>query len=81
MSIKFSCGCWGEEGDEGTFVMLATEECDAIDGFYPTVAYHHVCKYCAEEWKTWPDYLPDKEAVNAFWRSKGKDFECMLEDD
>lgn len=51
------------DGEE--LVLVGEWGCDAIDGFYPSVAYRFPCEACAADMKTWDEYLPDDAAAEA----------------
>lgn len=64
-----SCGCELKSGDEGVYVILSGEDCDAVDGFHPCTFHHWYCTPCAEKAKTWPEFLPSQEAADE-WLTK-----------
>lgn len=65
--IIATCGHELVDDDDGTCVRLAGEECDAIDGFHKSVSYVTYCQLCAERAKSWPEYLPDEDAVDKYF--------------
>lgn len=53
----------------GVDIRYASETCDAIEGFSPCVVYSHYCPECAEQARSWPEFIADDEAEAAFWAS------------
>lgn len=66
-SITASCGHVLTDGDEGREVRYSGETCDAVEGFKPCVHYAWFCTACADEARSWPEFLPDEAAAEAFF--------------
>lgn len=73
MTSIASCGHELKDGDEGEYVILSGEDCDAMDGFRPCTFHHHWCADCAAKAKTWPEYLPSPEAADEWLTSASRE--------
>ena len=69
MTVVASCGCTVASTDDVVAIRYSTEECYALEGFVPAVVSASYCKSCAEKASSWPEYITDDEAEEAFWRS------------
>jgi hypothetical protein len=64
--IVANCGHSVDDYDELQTVRLSGEDCDAVEGFVPCVSYREFCRPCAERAASWPEFLPDEAAVDAW---------------
>lgn len=69
MSFIGTCGHQVDKLEDLEVVRLKTEDCDPYIGFCAAVFYAMYCKRCAEEAKTWDEYLASDEEADE-WLSK-----------
>lgn len=67
-----SCGHQLAPHEDTVVVRYGASECDAIEGYSAAVAYVSFCPACAENAKSWPEYLADG-VPDEWWFSVGYD--------
>ena len=45
----YSCGCTTTGPIDGSDIYILGEDCDAVEGFHPSLSYHYMCQTCADK--------------------------------